>query len=31
VVAAAEIILERHPYSDQFFQGLNKEAKAANG
>jgi 5-methyltetrahydrofolate corrinoid/iron sulfur protein methyltransferase len=29
--AAAEIILERHPYSDQFFQGLNKEAKAANG
>jgi 5-methyltetrahydrofolate corrinoid/iron sulfur protein methyltransferase len=29
--AAAEIILERHPYSDQFLQGLNKEAKAANG
>ena len=28
---AAEIILERHPYSDQFFQGLTKEAKAANG
>jgi len=30
-VAAAEIILERHAYSDQFLKGLAKEAKAANG
>jgi hypothetical protein len=28
--AAAEIILERHPYSDQFLQALNKETKAGN-
>lgn len=30
-VTAAEIILERSPYSDQFLQGLNKGAKAENG
>jgi 5-methyltetrahydrofolate corrinoid/iron sulfur protein methyltransferase len=30
-VAAAEIILEKHPYSDQFLQGLNKELKVGNG
>lgn len=30
-VAAAEIILERHPYSDQFLQGINKELKVGNG
>jgi 5-methyltetrahydrofolate corrinoid/iron sulfur protein methyltransferase len=30
-VAAAEIILERHPYSDQFLLGMNKQTKAVNG
>jgi 5-methyltetrahydrofolate corrinoid/iron sulfur protein methyltransferase len=30
-VAAAEIILERYPYSDEILQGMHKETKAANG
>jgi len=29
--ATAEIILEKHPYSDEFFQGMNRDLKVGNG